>query len=85
MVERTVKKKSEVGEDEETGQMVGNGGEEGQANSGWGRMEDTGKWRMKKGDKMEEENKERLDGRWWRKRMEGRRRRDEEREGEGYG
>lgn len=36
-------------------------GEEGQANSGWcgawGRMEDSGKWRMKKVDKIEEENK----------------------------
>lgn len=34
-------------------------------------MEDSGKWRMKKVDKMEEENKERLDGRWWRKGQRG--------------
>lgn len=38
-------------------------------------MEDSGKWRMKKVDKMEEENKEILDGRWWRKKKEGRWRR----------
>lgn len=60
--------KSEVGEDEEAGQMVRSGREEGQANSGWcrawGRMEDSGKWRMKKVDKIKEENKEILDGRW---------------------
>lgn len=84
-----MKKKSEIGEAEETGEMVGNRGEEGQANSGWcgawGRMEDTGKGRMKKVDKTEEENKGRLDGKWWRKRMEGRWRRDEERAEEGYG
>lgn len=46
--------------------------EEGQANSGWcraqGRVKDSGKWRMKKVDKIKEENKHRLDGRWWRKR-----------------
>lgn len=30
---------------------------------------------MEDEDKMEEENKKRLDGRWWRKRMEGRWRR----------
>lgn len=49
--------------------------EEGQANSewcgAWGRMEDSGKWRIKKVDKIEEENKEILDGRWWRKRWRG--------------
>lgn len=31
---------------------------------------DSGKWRMKV-DKIKEENKERLDGRWWRKRWRG--------------
>lgn len=72
---RTMNMNSEVGEDEEIGQMVEVEGEEGQANSGWcgaqGRVEDGGKWRMKKVDKIKEKNKDRLDGRWWRKRWRG--------------
>lgn len=50
-------------------------GEEGQAKSwwcgAWRRIEDSGKWRMKKVGKMEEENKEILDSRWWRKGQRG--------------
>lgn len=37
---------------------------------------------MEDEDKMEEENKKRLDGRWWRKRMEGRWRRGMKRQQE---
>lgn len=41
----------------------------------WGKRTDGGQWEVEDEDKMEEENKKRLDGRWWRKRMEGRWRR----------
>lgn len=51
MVERTMKRKRGVAEDEETGLMYEVEGKEGQANSVWcgarGQMEDSGKWRMR--------------------------------------
>lgn len=51
----------------------------------WDKGTDGGQWEVEDEDKMEEENKKRLDGRWWRKRMEGRWRRDEETAGDGQG
>lgn len=51
----------------------------------WGKGTDGGQWEVEDDDKMEEENKKRLDGRWWRKRMEGRWKRDEETAGNGQG